>query len=108
MSEKTRISNGFLRSRYGCTHCRDSEFDKCKSEDAGPWRSPGLGREWARRLAPFSMEMLIFHWFLKEKATTAGSSRFALFISFSGDPGAKVHADKPEYRESADMPAHII
>ena len=51
----------------------------------------------------FFNENVDFHWFLKEKAASGGSSLFALFINFSGAPCAEVRADQPGYCESADM-----
>ncbi len=51
----------FLRSRYGCTHCRDSEFDKRKSENAGPRRRHRLKCEWAPPARTFSNGNVNFH-----------------------------------------------
>ena len=86
-----------------CKHCRGVQFQKCKPEEAGPWRGPGLGREWARRLAAFSMEMMIFTRFLDEIATTAGSSYSAYFIIESAAPCAKLHAYAQAHCQLPDM-----
>ena len=46
-----------------------SQFPKCKSEDAGPWRRHGLEREWALPAAHYSTKMLIFTGFIRDLRT---------------------------------------
>ena len=76
---------------------------KCKPEDPGPWRRPGLGREWDPSAAHFSMKMLIFARFLKGFAGPNGCSKFTRFISFSGAPCAVLRADSGNYWISIDI-----
>jgi hypothetical protein len=79
---------------------------KCKSEDPGPWRRPGLGREWDPSVAHFSMKMLISHCFYKVLTIPPRNSANACFpcvlMIFDGEC-ANVHADTEDYCESLDM-----
>ena len=99
----TRKSCLPLRQGKSCP----SQFPKCKSEDAVPWRRHGLGPEWALPAAHFSTKMFKNTRFSKGKSPITGRRFFTCFISYSAGSCAKVQAQSQGYCKLHDMNTRI-